>query len=291
MKRQNAMEPSYLQLLLAFAVPATQLATQFAAQFLTEPAPPTDGGVFLSTREIGHQRTVERMYQLPARGTVGIGTSALFNLELFVARHEMGVTDWILVDPAPEVQNFWRKVQSVFAEASDLENAFALLEKAISQDRSPYFSEAFLFRQGRTNAEIFAERLRLGLDTAKERLLLSMKEMSYLQLKSLVTEHLILIPTDLTNLVATKKLLAYIGEHNLKIDSLYVSNVWTHLSEEALRPFRACVEALRQNSATENPAYLIEALPSPEPDPSVCKKARALAQKSYQHIFEDPKVE
>lgn len=284
MQRSDAMGPSELRILTMFiAIPAAYVAGTFA-QYLA--APDAQRGVYLTCNENEQATTLERMCKLHARGNTGIGTSALFNLSLFLARHKQGVKDWILVDPAPEVQKFWLTLKDIFKRAANLEEAFETLEEAMLANPSDYFTDSFLRMRRVDTAHGYGRWLAMKLSQAKEELRVAQGKTPFDELKVLVSEHLLLIPTDLTSRDEVRVLAEYISARKMRLDTLYVSNINMVLNEHELQFYRSCVANLRWQSGVTKPAYLVEAGPS-----SFGENARELATESYQRIYDEWQVD
>lgn len=272
---------------VALLVPAASAIIAYL-RMPAEPTPermtthaPLNRGVFLVTNEVGSDANVEHMRALPARGNVGLGVSSLFNLELFVARFAQGVTHWVMIDPAPEVQHFWKSLQAAFKNAHDLDAVFAQLAAEMQANRGEFFTAAFLIRSGLSCIDDYKEWLTANLQEAHLRLKAAMQEMRFEKLKDLILNHLTLMPTDLASEKSVRQLGSYLCEHGHLIDTVYASNVYVCLPQDALKDFRDQIDFLR-TLADDKTSYLLEALPKNDGE-----LARLTAEYSIQKIYKN----
>lgn len=216
-------------------------------------------GVFILTNERNNQETVAKMHKMPPRGNVGVGVSALFNMELFLARAHHGISHWVIVDPAIEVRNFWVTFIDSFARANSLRSAIHAVRRAMIEHRTLFFTEYHLLANGLLEEDVYEECVTHALARAQEQIMCAMGNIDFEKLRNLVSTGILLLPTDLADPNAIEALKQWLFERGFTIDTIYASNVDVHVPTLSIETFRKNLESLRCCSI--EPSYVIQALP------------------------------
>jgi len=184
--------------------------------------------VFVETNELNWEKVLKSLKEKPITGNTGIYTSGLFSLDLASVERDHSHCDLnniIIVDRAECVRKFWTPIEQIIKENECRHIAFGEIKDLLRQNKGSYFREC---------ADQKAENCISSLEKKfnDQTGFLSTNE-KYKKIRDIFcNDGFAFIQLDLCDQNNTKRFGELLATRSLKIDTLYVSNIYGLLFDD-----------------------------------------------------------
>ena len=188
----------------------------------------------LVSNEAEHVKTIQKLNTLPVTGRVCIGVSCFFTLDAVAAKASLlkkkgGTIDHILIiDCSLKVEHFWQKMQQIVLESGDRHVALQAVKDLLMKEKERYYGN-ILKRNPERTAKRFLQILKQ--EVREDQISWLSTDRRFKKIKAIFEGGRFLFKrANLKDTEAMKAIAEVLKERELKVDMLYLSNVFHWLS-------------------------------------------------------------
>lgn len=199
--------------------------------------------LFLASNEVGEGKLLSDLKTKKTAGSVMIGTSALFSLDIFAARsqgREDKLKYLVIIDVSKHVQKFWNNVIPIIKNGKNREQVQMAILQEVLKNQDYYFPNM--------NAETeFGQQTILFMATIEANTSWLSDDTRFNSIQKLFRENrFAFVLGDYTNVKFTIKVAKFLSGMNLAIDTLYLSNIREYAeAHKVMLAFRISVSVFK----------------------------------------------
>ena len=201
-------------------------------------------GIHLTTNEIS-QKAMSQLSQLPRLGNAIGGSSCFHLLNTYSTLSDQGIEYVIGMDLSPATQQFWKDVEPIILGNSSREDIAHQVEHLVKTNKDIYFEP-----ECGIPTELWAKSASKSFykEITNNNSWLSSDKTTQAVRALFEEKRFIFVPIDLCNPESTSQLSAAMKADNIKLDTLYLSNILDCATEPL--PFYKSAENLLNAEGT-----------------------------------------
>jgi hypothetical protein len=194
--------------------------------------------VFITTNEANHAEVIESLAKQPAFGNTLVGVSALANLNMAAVRES--VSNVLIIDPSSKVSLFMENFSLIIKAYEKKEDCVQALEAHIRQYLLPLYTEQYFIDCGQAlrDIEIFCKKL-------SEKSSFFSSDEKFSKIRSLFLDGKVaFVQGDFSDAPFMSQVKKNLEALELKVDTLYLSNILDFISQEKMATYAANLNLL-----------------------------------------------